>query len=83
MYQFTCGYGKCIDLSRRCDKKKDCDDESDEKSCQLVQIDESEYRKANVPESLQKGEKLKIGVWIDVMDIAEVNEPDVSSLKDI
>ena len=83
MYQFTCGYGKCIDLSRRCDKKKDCDDESDEKSCQLVQIDENEYRKANVPESLQKGEKLKIGAWIDVMDISEVNEPDVSSLKDM
>ena len=48
----------------------------------MVQIDENEYRKANVPESLEKGEKLKIGVWIDVMDIAEVNEPDVSSLKD-
>ena len=51
-------------------------------TCQLVQIDENEYRKANVPESLEKGEKLKMGVWIDVMDIAEVNEPDVSSLKD-
>ena len=36
-----------------------------------------------MPESLEKGEKLKIGVWIDVMDIAEVNEPDVSSLEDI
>ena len=81
MYQFTCGYGKCIDLSNRCDKKKDCNDESDESSCEIVKLDEDKYRKANVPESLKKGEKMKIAVWIDVMDIAEINEPEVGFLE--
>ena len=59
MYKFTCGYGKCIDLSKRCDKKKDCNDESDESLCEIVKLDEDKYRKANVPESLKKGEKMK------------------------
>ena len=57
MYKFTCGYGKFIDLSKRCDKKKDCNDESDESLCEIVKLDEDKYRKANVPESLKKGER--------------------------
>ena len=48
-----------------------------ESSCEIVKLDEDKYRKANVPESLKKGEKMKIAVWIDVMDIAEINEPEV------
>ena len=40
-------------------------------------LDDDKYRKANVP-GHQEYEKLPIGVWIDILDIAEVNEPKVS-----
>lgn len=31
--QFQCGDGICIDLTRRCDRRVDCDDRSDELAC--------------------------------------------------
>ena len=58
----------------------DCNDETDEDSCELMLIDEGKYRKSNVPASHINDDKLQIGVWFDVMDVAEVNEPDVSSI---
>ena len=45
-------------------------------SCELVKLNDNQYRKANVPDSNGVG-KQKIAVWFDVMDIAEVNEPEV------
>lgn len=32
-YLFTCDYGACIDLEKKCDGKKDCRDNSDETNC--------------------------------------------------
>ena len=37
--QFSCDNGQCIDIVNRCDGVPHCDDLSDEKSCQLVNID--------------------------------------------
>ena len=58
----------------------DCNDETDEDSCELMLIDEGKYRKSNVPGSQINEGKLEIGVWFDVMDVAEVNEPEVSAI---
>ena len=46
-------------------------------SCELVKLNEDTYRKATVPGSDGVG-KQKIAVYFEVMDIAEVNEPEVS-----
>lgn len=49
-FEFTCGSGLCIDISKRCNEKKDCSDGSDEELCTLLQIPAS-YDKANKPAS--------------------------------
>ena len=36
--QFTCGNGQCIPLERRCDRRRDCRDGSDEDSCRMCRI---------------------------------------------
>ena len=51
-------------------------------SCELVKLNDDQYRKANVPDSNGMG-KQKIAVWFDVMDIAEVNEPEVSEVYEV
>ena len=46
--QFTCSSGHCIDLSRRCNELRDCDDGSDEMNCRLIHMPTS-YMKAQDP----------------------------------
>ena len=76
--QFTCSKdGKCVSLSQRCNKKIDCEDESDEDICEQVIIDER-YKKEYVPEDPTGNKKLSIQLWFDVIDIVEINEPEVS-----
>ena len=36
--EFTCMSGACVDIYKRCDKVKDCDDGSDELECSLLKI---------------------------------------------
>ena len=64
-------------MDKRCDRKNDCDNGSDEVSCELMKLDGDKYRKENVP-NINGVRKHKIEVWFDLMDIAEVNEPEVS-----
>ena len=45
-----------------------------------MKLNDDEYRKETVPDSNGFG-KPKIGVWFDVMDIPEVNEPEVSNFQ--
>ena len=42
--QFTCNSGHCINIYRRCDDVKDCEDDSDEKNCEVVFVPEN-YKK--------------------------------------
>ena len=77
--QFTCWDEECISLEKRCDKKIDCKYATDEQSCELVQVNEDQYRMANAPRNHTDGnEKLNIYTWFTIRDVTEVNEPEVS-----
>ena len=78
-HKFTCWNGKCISLELRCNEQNNCGDESDEYKCDFVLFDKGQYRKAQVPKSPSKqGGPLKIHVGLDVIEIVDVDVPNVS-----
>ena len=38
--RYTCDYGACIDLANKCNSKIECHDESDETTCQYLEVPE-------------------------------------------
>ena len=75
--QFTCWNGYCIPIDKRCDKRTDCDDESDEHFCPYIKLDENKYRKKLVPINTKENTKLRVAIGFDVLEIVEINEPGV------
>ena len=47
----------------------------------MVKLEDDKYRKAHVPKHPKGGKKLEVLVWFEVIDIVEVNEPDVRNFK--
>ena len=47
-YEFTCNSGTCVDIFKRCDNRKDCDDGSDENECRMLRLEDS-YEKSLPP----------------------------------
>ena len=46
--EFTCNSGHCIDIRKRCDRIKDCKDNSDEDDCHVIEV-HSSYQKIRFP----------------------------------
>ena len=59
--------------------KIDCQDKSDENFCRQIYIDEHSYRKSIAPENPYGLSTLEVGVWFEIMDVVEINEPEVST----
>ena len=67
--EFSCKSGACIDIYKRCDNRKDCDDGSDEDECKLLQIPES-YDKSLPPEMSDEVERPnEIFIQVDVINV--------------
>nr|XP_053643897.1 uncharacterized protein LOC128696599 [Cherax quadricarinatus] len=50
-HQYMCDNGECIDLAARCDAKSDCNDETDEDNCSLLQVPAG-YRSFKPPKNV-------------------------------
>ena len=61
--EFTCENGDCIDKYKRCDDSIDCDDNSDEYLCTVVQVD-PDYRSGDPPKIKDKINFIKTTITI-------------------
>ena len=70
--QFTCSNGLCIDLEKKCDKKFDCLDESDEVSCKIIHKDP--LMDNELPPPVRAGlTNISVNIALDsILDINEV-----------
>ncbi len=71
--QFVCGDGSCLHINKRCDQRRDCLDNSDERNCKILVMDADSYIADHIPPSLNPGEKLGVTMEVDIfrMKMAE------------
>ena len=74
--EFTCDNGVCIAMEKRCDQRSDCQDVSDEKNCQMVNIDRSNYLASKPPPPLHGDTLVTVEIRIDFMEVLEILEVD-------
>ena len=65
----------------RCDQKADCDDQSDEASCQIVHLNPEQYLKDKPPPPLEVGSLVKILVNVDIERILTISEVSARQLE--
>ena len=61
--EFTCNYGSCLEMYKRCDGKEDCKDGSDEVDYKTIKVFDG-YNKFNVPPPIGKENKLIMNISI-------------------
>ena len=60
--EFTCNDGSCVAMNSRCDRKGDCEDNSDERDCKIISFDPTQYVKHNPPEPVT-GDKVNKNIF--------------------
>ena len=73
--EFTCNFGRCINITKRCNNVKDCNDGSDEEDCTIIDIPQS-YDKLEPPRS---GSFSPLVVYLRVT-IENINEIDTKHM---
>ena len=77
--QFTCNDGTCVSLEYRCNQKPDCVDKSDEISCTIMLMDESNYDKQHTPQNTTNSKHaLNVFASLGVLMLGEFSEIDLS-----
>lgn len=71
---YMCDSGQCIDLQARCDAKDDCDDETDEDNCSILEVPEG-YRSFKPPKNVEEpNEPLKPEVQFQFIRFLEIDD---------
>nr|XP_053626189.1 uncharacterized protein LOC128684076 [Cherax quadricarinatus] len=74
--QFTCVDGSCIDLTKRCDLRIDCKDESDEAECSLLDIPLG-YRTVIPPPPVNGSQSLEVSFSIKIIAFPKIATQDL------
>ena len=82
--EFTCDNGDCILMEERCNQVPDCEDKTDERGCQLIDL-EGDYNK-NIPpigKNTSEGSQgslipARVSISITLMKVVEIEETDHS-----
>ena len=72
--QFTCDLGTCVDIENRCDRRADCEDQSDEKDCGIVHVDAERYLSDKPPPPVNDESLVMVEVDVDITRILSINE---------
>ena len=72
---FTCDNGQCVNMEKRCNQKVDCSDDSDERNCRVLVLNDG-YNKRLPPKNI--GDSVDVNVTIDVLRLVDIDENDYS-----
>ena len=73
--EFTCNNGQCITMKERCNQKFDCRDESDERNCRVLVLNDG-YNKRLPPKNT--GNSVDVNVSMGILRIVDIDENDYS-----
>ena len=70
---FTCADGHCISMDKRCNRKEDCQDSSDERDCNIIKAFEG-YNKMFLPLPAENQDKFTLNISLTIRNIVEIDE---------
>ncbi|KAG0726210.1 Gamma-aminobutyric acid receptor subunit rho-3 [Chionoecetes opilio] len=79
--EYTCGDGSCVNLSRRCDLRTDCPDNTDEIGCDKLQRPK-DYLVSLTPAAVQPG-PLTLNLSLNILGFSEINLRDLKLTVDL
>ena len=71
--QFTCSDGTCINVTKKCDYEIDCDDETDEKNCDILIMPENKLLSILPPPKLESQSRFEVTIHVNVRRIIQLN----------
>ena len=70
--EFCCDDGACVPMGDRCNSRPDCEDNSDEIGCSLIEVDERTYLMERAP--LARIGSMEVVLDVDIYNILDMNE---------
>ena len=72
--EFTCPDGACLAVAQVCDGQPQCEDEADERDCDLVQFPTSSQYIPTLPPIPENNAPAPVNISMDIINIANVKE---------